>query len=203
MFRIKKILSGVLAFVMAFSFSIPSFANDVNTYTSNEDNAQLISILSKVEGYIDLEGNKLFDDEQAKLNNESNEIILIGLTYNEMLRAEQQGNYKEVNRMKRAAIGDLIRYGNWCGPKNKGETTKDLLDAQCKKHDICYQKQGMWDTDCDIKFVHNIARNFGKISKISPRAKTYALAAVMIFSNKVGGTIQLKKLFPRLAPYLP
>lgn len=49
------------------------------------------------------------------------EFIDIGLAYNEMLSAEQQGNYDKVNRHKRAVINGLSHYGNWCGKGNNGK----------------------------------------------------------------------------------
>ncbi len=63
---------------------------------------------------------------EQKANNEythlgSQEIIDIGLAYNEMLSAEQQGNYDKVNRHKRAVINGLSHYGNWCGKGNNGK----------------------------------------------------------------------------------
>ena len=41
------------------------------------------------------------------------------------------------------------------------------------------------------------------INKIGWHARTYAVAAVVLFAGKVGGTKVLKKLYPKLAPYLP
>lgn len=79
----------------------------------------------------------------------------------------------------------------------------DILDAQCKKHDNCYSANGMWNSKCDVQFVYNIARNFGAINKIGWRARTYAVAAMLLFAGKVGGTSALKAKYPILRPFLP
>ena len=127
---------------------------------------KLKNLFNKVDSYIGLDGSKLFDEELARENNESQEIIDIGLAYNEMLSAEQQGNYDKVNRHKRAVINGLSHYGNWCGKGNNGKKPIDILDAQCKKHDNCYSANGMWHSKCDVQFVYNIARNFGQSIKL-------------------------------------
>lgn len=171
--------------------------------TTDADIEQLKNLFNKVDSYIGLDGSKLFDEELARENNESQEIIDIGLAYNEMLSAEQQGNYDKVNRHKRAVINGLSHYGNWCGKGNNGKKPIDILDAECKKHDNCYSANGMWNSKCDVQFVYNIARNFGAINKIGWRARTYAVAAMLLFAGKVGGTSALKAKYPILRPFLP
>lgn len=176
---------------------------ETDVVTTEEDYQNLKNILSSVEQYINFEDSKLFDEEKARQNNESEEVIQIGLAYNEMYKAEIQGDYEKVNRRKRAVISGLTHYGNWCGKGNNGKDPIDILDAQCKIHDNCYGTKGMWNNFCDIDLVYNIARNFGAINKIGRHARTYALAAIMIFAVKVGGIPILKAQFPVLAPYLP
>lgn len=50
----------------------------------------------------------------------------------------------------------------------------------------------MWNTSCDIEFLHNLARNFGAITKRGTHATAYAIAAISGFAYKVGGTAKLK-----------
>lgn len=45
--------------------------------------------------------------------------------------------------------------------------------------------------------------NFGAINKIGWRARTYAVAAMLLFAGKVGGTSALKAKYPILRPFLP
>ena len=107
-----------------------------------------------------------------------------------------------LERKKRAIIKGLTRYGNWCGLGNNGKDPIDILDEQCKVHDKCYDSKGRWNSMCDVQFVHNIARNFGKIGKLGTRSRNYAIVAILLFSAKVGGTNVLKGQYPILAPFL-
>ncbi len=77
------------------------------------------------------------------------------------------------------------------------------MDDQCKVHDKRYDSKGRWNSMCDVQFVHNIARNFGKIRKLGTRSRNYAIAAILLFFSKVGGTSVLKVQYPILAPFLP
>lgn len=170
---------------------------------TEQDMREFKQMLGAVERYIYNNGSMLFDEQEARLNNENEDIIQIGLAYNEMYIDEQLGNFEKVNRRKIAVISGLTHYGNWCGEGNNGEDPIDILDAQCKKHDLCYEQKGMWNDSCDVDLVYNIVRNFRAINKIGWHARTYAVAAVVIFAGKVGGTERLKLSYPELAPYLP
>jgi len=54
-------------------------------------------------------------------------------------------------------------WGNWCGPGISGGKVKDVLDAQCKKHDKCYGRQ-YGSCKCDRALIRNIKRNKGRMS---------------------------------------
>lgn len=177
------------------------FESDVTT--TSEDQSRLKLLLSDVEKYIDFNGDKFFNVENALANNESQDVIAIGEAYNDMLNDERQGNIGNINRKKRAIINGLSHYGNWCGKGNNGKKPIDVLDEQCKKHDKCYESNGQWNSECDKQLVWNIAKNFGAINKIGWHARTYAVAAIVLFAGKVGGTALLKQQFPALAPFLP
>lgn len=179
------------------------FIYDTNIATTSEEVEQLKNLLGDVEKYIDYDGDKVFNEESARENNERQEVIEIGLVYNEMLKAEQQGKFEDNNRKKRAVIQGLTHYGNWCGKGNNGKKPIDILDAQCKIHDKCYVSKGQWNSSCDVQFVYNIARNFGAINKLGWRARTYSVAAMVLFAEKVGGTGALKAKYPILAPFIP
>lgn len=148
----KKLTCLFLALVMVLSsgaYNMSSvyaaeekiFEYETNIETTQNDINDLKELLSRVERYIDFTKNSFFDEEKARLNNESEDIIQIGLAYNEMYLNEKQGNYEKVNRRKRAVISGLTHYGNWCGKGNNGKKPIDILDAQCKKHDLCYEKK--------------------------------------------------------------
>lgn len=189
--------------VHAYEDNTPEVVYETHIKTTDSDIEQLKNLLSRVNSYIGLDESGLFDEELARENNENQEIIDIGLAYNDMLEAEQQGDYDKVNMHKRAVISGLTHYGNWCGKGNNGEEPIDILDAQCKKHDNCYSANGMWNSTCDVQFVYNIASNFGAINKIGWHARTYAVAAMVLFAGKVGGTTALKAQYPILIPFLP
>lgn len=107
--------------VYAAEYDSTELIYETDVETTDADIEQLKNLFNKVDSYIGLDGSKLFDEELARENNESQEIIDIGLAYNEMLSAEQQGNYDKVNRHKRAVINGLSHYGNWCGKGNNGK----------------------------------------------------------------------------------
>lgn len=176
---------------------------DTDILTTNKDTEELKHLLKTVESYIDLEGSGLFDEERAMSNNESQEVMEIGAIYNDMLRAEEQGDYEKINRRKRAIIKGITHYGNWCGKGNNGEPPIDILDAQCEKHDRCYAANGMWNSECDLQLVHNIAKNFGAINEIGGHTRNYAVAAMSPFAWKAGGIAVLKAQYPILGPFLP
>ena len=191
----KKIISLFLALTMVFSLSATAFA-------ASPENRDFANLLQSTEIYINPDTN-LFDIEKAEINNENKDIISIGLIYNKMLLEEQQGNYKRINRVKHELLDKLTHYGNWCGKGNNGKPPIDILDSQCKKHDYCYSCNGMWNTECDKQFVYNIAQNFKAINKLGKNSRNYAIAAVLLFSTKIGGTEVLKLKYPLLAKFLP
>ena len=52
-------------------------------------------------------------------------------------------------------------HGNWCGPNhpkdvNNAKDPIDILDKQCKKHDLCYVEKGEFDCSCDRDMVLDI-----------------------------------------------
>lgn len=124
---------------MVFTMVSASFAETKGA--TEIDTQNLKRLIISVEQYIDFGGTDLFDVEKAMLNNESGEIISIGLVYNELYVAEKQNNIAKVNRVKRSLFG-FTHYGNWCGRGDNGKEPIDILDGQCKIHDECYAKNG-------------------------------------------------------------
>ncbi len=66
-------------------------------------------------------------------------------------------------------------YGNWCGPKHPLDTSNapppiDDLDASCMRHDLCYEKQGDLNCECDAALVGEIRAGLDmKIYSGNPR----------------------------------
>lgn len=46
-------------------------------------------------------------------------------------------------------------YGNYCGRGNRGGKPIDAVDAECRRHDVCYDRGGDPVT-CDRKFAHRL-----------------------------------------------
>ena len=60
---------------------------------------------------------------------------------------------------ERPAIQEgLPVYGNWCGPGHGGGTPIDDLDRACMMHDLCYDKKGYFNCECDTKLIRDIDR---------------------------------------------
>ena len=58
-------------------------------------------------------------------------------------------------------IAGFSVYGNWCGPNHPKDIKNaknpiDILDNQCKKHDLCYVEKGEFDCSCDRNMVLDI-----------------------------------------------
>lgn len=73
-------------------------------------------------------------------------------------------------------VGDFPIYGNWCGPFHpKGGTSPnpiDNTDLACKKHDLCYDKNGYLSKKCDEGLILNL-KSFipeNEIEKIANKA---------------------------------
>lgn len=58
-----------------------------------------------------------------------------------------------MNRKKRRTLLPCF-YGNWCGPGCSGpDSPIDDVDRCCKKHDLCYTKNGYFSRSCDKKLL--------------------------------------------------
>lgn len=76
---------------------------------------------------------------------------------------EQKSNTPSTVQSTNANSG-FIFYGNWCGPNHPADITTaappiDLLDAQCKAHDLCYVNKGEFDCGCDRVLVTGLDQN--------------------------------------------
>lgn len=88
-------------------------------------------------------------------------------------------------------------YGNWCGPHYGSGTPIDLLDAGCKKHDVCYKDRGRHKCSCDKEFLSYINDRYSKMTG----AKQKSMAKVMVSWLKIktssqtgtGGNFSCKK----------
>lgn len=97
--------------------------------------------------------------------------LLIGallLVFSATSRANA-GNDKEegteekrpANKTTKNTTSGFSIHGNWCGPNhpvdiNNASNPIDLLDQQCKTHDLCYVNKGELDCGCDRTMVKEI-----------------------------------------------
>lgn len=50
----------------------------------------------------------------------------------------------------------LAVHGNWCGPGALSGPVTDVLDAACKRHDLCARREGMFNCGCDLAFMREL-----------------------------------------------
>ena len=51
----------------------------------------------------------------------------------------------------------LAVHGNWCGPGHGGGPALDVLDAACRRHDLCVRRSGVYfNCDCDLAFMDEL-----------------------------------------------
>ena len=64
-------------------------------------------------------------------------------------------------------------YGNWCGPKHGSGTPVDALDQACMNHDLCYDRNGYFDCNCDEGLLREIDQLIAS-GRLSGRARVIA-----------------------------
>ena len=72
------------------------------------------------------------------------------------------------------ASGGLPIYGNWCGPGHGGGPTINAVDAVCREHDLCYDREGYFDCGCNRDLVE---------------AMPDAIARTQSWKGKLAGTV--------------
>jgi hypothetical protein len=99
-------------------------------------------------------------------------------------------------------------YGNWCGPNHPKniETADgpiDMLDASCKRHDLCYVEKGQYSCECDKIFNDELSTNLMN-DVYQGKQQTYALMFYRYFkgspcagvtADKVGPTRLLENIY--------
>lgn len=73
-------------------------------------------------------------------------------------------------------------YGNWCGPNHPirkpgaaDPGVVDYVDRACKAHDLCYEKKGYFNCECDMQLVGNIQQieQIVRTSRGTPTSSLY------------------------------
>lgn len=180
----RRIFSILCAIIMAATIGITVFAdNDVdsieNLIEETEAPTELIEIQETLNSYMSTSDGGIvsFDINAAIAAGENESIISIGRSINQFSNAMQV----DPNKATRQARLALPIWGNWCGPGHSGPAAPiDILDAQCKKHDLCYGSRGYFACSCDSALIANIYANY---SSMSSSAKIRAAAIVVYFTN--------------------
>lgn len=134
-----------------------------------------------------------FDLNSAIENGESQDIIEFGEIFNAINENNPEGSSGIVSDPDQFVtfglkndVRKLSRYGNWCGPGNKGkQSVIDVLDLSCARHDVCYAQKGWGNRACNRAFVNDIdkIRRSKQWRKLSRAGQLYALAARGVFSR--------------------
>ena len=144
--KVKQGISLISLLVLLFVFLCPSsvFASTQAQYEAQRD-------INRVLQYAITNPDKSisFDEEAAKANGESSEILAIGNLMEEIA-------IEYFNGSQGIATYGLPVYGNWCGPGYGSGTPIDYLDAACKAHDVCYGRDGYFNCDCDLEIINRI-----------------------------------------------
>ena len=96
---------------------------------------------------------------------------------------------------------DFSIYGNWCGlnhPKdvNNAPSPIDILDKQCKTHDLCYVDKGDYDCSCDRSMVKEIDKT-QKQKIYNPQQYLLAQNIKIHFSvSPCNGDVEGNKILP-------
>lgn len=95
----------------------------------------------------------------------------------------------------------FVLYGNWCGPNHPPDITNapapiDLLDMQCKKHDLCYFEKNDFDCGCDREMVKEIDWN-QKMKRFTPEQYLIAQNIKIHFAiSPCNGNVEGNKILP-------
>lgn len=99
-------------------------------------------------------------------------------------------------------------YGNWCGPNHPkdidtADAPIDVLDAGCRRHDLCYVEKGLYSCECDKIFNDELSTNLMN-DIYQGKQQTYALMFYRYFkgspctgetTNKIGPTRLLENIY--------
>lgn len=135
-------------------------------------NKELNGSIASVSPYMNVDSNGVvsFDTKNAIEDNVSEYVAEIGQDINSF-SAEMQSDPRGARNIKGIKV-----WGNWCGPKHSGGKTKGVLDAQCKKHDLCYAKKGYYFAcSCDRALIKNVTKNFSKMKKKNEKRAANAI----------------------------
>lgn len=134
-----------------------------------DENSSFTEVQQVISKYlkVDNNGTVMFDLNQAEQDGQSEFIIESGKLVNQLNEEYKLSSNKiGVYKLK------LPIWGNWCGPGHGGGEPKDVLDANCKIHDLDYKKYGYFDCGSDIRLVARINRDYDKMKFFEKQVAT-------------------------------
>ncbi|MDY2986590.1 MAG: hypothetical protein SOR77_03035 [Peptoniphilus sp.] len=157
---LKRIV--LVAFCILFVAPINLFANSLLEYEFEKDYKQAQKYIKIVHS----NGSSflLFDEESARINEESEDILeigrdLVGISINCNNDKINQTSSNSNHMLRAYKFGYKI-WGNYCGPGISGmdfsQDPKDGLDRACMAHDKCYGKYGYFKCSCDNTLIATI-----------------------------------------------
>lgn len=160
--NIKVLVSVVLCMILAFAFSFPKAAQDMNR-------EQLEKRFEEVKEYLVLDGTWLyFDLEKAERAGVSKEVLEMGLDLEEVSTHLNKASLR--GETLAVALSGIPIYGNYCGPWYSGDDFTlpaiDVLDEGCRQHDLCYKGPGLGvNCECNKALVSYIYTHWNEMSE--------------------------------------
>lgn len=153
----------IISLMFASFFSLP-----VQAATTDQIVTQLQNYLT-----VQKDGTVQFDIERAKKDKKSSDFIMAGVSAEEYTLAQDI----QFNPDSEYTANEY--HGNFCGPRTQNMNAKpvDILDAQCKKHDLCYSKT-FNSCQCDRGLIADVKNIMGKLSG-TKKVKAQGILAAM------------------------
>ena len=98
-------------------------------------------------------------------------------------------------------------YGNWCGPGHGGTIKNDKpcidsIDCACRAHDLCYERYGFLNCECDNEMVKDLK---GKTNPLAVLMRDYFADSICREPQKTVKWCRkcTKRIIKICSPYYP
>lgn len=109
-------------------------------------------------------------------------ILLISLADSVPATPEDKLTVTHQPTLPTTAHVSLPVYGNWCGPAHGGGICIDSIDCACKTHDLCYDRYGYFNCQCDNDLITSLRGQSGFVAlAISAYFRTISCRGPVIF----------------------
>lgn len=180
--KTRNIMEAMFVTLVCIFLTIPNnvYANVINKV----HNKHMIEIKAEDERIIDeyiIEKNGIpyFDIDKANRENESEEILDVGKSFNDF-----SFHMNSTEKISSIEIPLPVR-GNWCGPYYGSGKPIDLLDEGCMIHDGCYE-HGKKNCSCNNRLINHINRYYNQMGS-KEKAMAWAIKLYFTSENKRNG----------------